>query len=433
MSSPVVTANALSSWPSVIGTASWSRVRPILITVLNSSPLAASAMRSRSSAPISPPQGEHGGDPDRGRVDVVRRLGEVDVVVRVAALVVAARRAEQLQAAVGDHLVGVHVGGGPRTALDHVHHEVAVMVAVDDLLAGPVDRRGDHGVEKTEVAVGPGRRLLDHGEGPHEGGEVRHPHARDREVLDGAERLHPVEGVLRHVALAEHVVLAPGRAGAVGLVPPDRARARVLEATAHGQRHAAEHLDGRVAVRREAPEHAVTVERDDDEVSQCAGRGGVRGGVEQRGLSQRVSGREHSEPVGLVAVPPQDLDLALDEDVARPARGSLGVEIGAGGNLLARGCSGEQLDRVAAESGEQLAGAQELAGVVHAASSGPAVHASLIVSGPAEIVVSPRGVPLAHGAARSLGWRRRDREAGANGPPAAFAVAGGAVVKREPQ
>jgi hypothetical protein len=66
----------------------------------------------------------------------------VDVVVGVHGLARTSGLAQQLVGAVGDHLVGVHVGGRPRAGLEDVHHEVGVKVAVGHLL-----RRLDQRVE----------------------------------------------------------------------------------------------------------------------------------------------------------------------------------------------------------------------------------------------------------------------------------------------
>ena len=54
-SSPIITAKAENSWPSVIGTASCNCVRPIFSTSLNSSALRSKAPRSSAIASISRP------------------------------------------------------------------------------------------------------------------------------------------------------------------------------------------------------------------------------------------------------------------------------------------------------------------------------------------------------------------------------------------
>src|ERR671912_2565543 len=43
---------------------------------------------------------------------------------------------EDLDGAVGDHLVGVHVGGGARPGLEHVEDEGVVQTTIDDLPGG---------------------------------------------------------------------------------------------------------------------------------------------------------------------------------------------------------------------------------------------------------------------------------------------------------
>ena len=97
---------------------------------------------------------------DRGRVDVVGALRQVDVIERMQVLVLAARVAEQLERAVADHLVGVHVGRGASAALDHVDHELPVKLALAEFLAGEPDCRRALVVEQAELGVGNGRRLL---------------------------------------------------------------------------------------------------------------------------------------------------------------------------------------------------------------------------------------------------------------------------------
>ena len=128
-SSPIITAKAENSWPSVIGTASCSCVRPIFSTLLNSSALRSKAPRSSAIASISSPDAEPRRDPQRRRIDVVRALRRVDVIVRVQHVVAALLVAEVLERPVGDDLVGVHVGRRAGAALDHVDDELVVQLA----------------------------------------------------------------------------------------------------------------------------------------------------------------------------------------------------------------------------------------------------------------------------------------------------------------
>ena len=80
---------------------------------------------------------------DRRRIDIVRRLSAVDVVVGVTVLVLAFLVSHDLKGTVGDDLIGVHVHRCAGTALHHVHGELIVQLAVDDLLASLLDGSTD--------------------------------------------------------------------------------------------------------------------------------------------------------------------------------------------------------------------------------------------------------------------------------------------------
>ena len=155
---------------------------------------------------------ERHADVERGRVGVVGGLRAVDVVVRAAVRVLALLVAHQLEGAVGDHLVGVHVGRGAGAALEDVEAELVVQLAVDELLAGPLDAGEDLRAELAAVEVGARGGQLHHREGLDEVRVEAQLDARDVEVLEGAGRLDAVVGVGGHLLLAEQVVLdARGR------------------------------------------------------------------------------------------------------------------------------------------------------------------------------------------------------------------------------
>ena len=71
------------------------------------------------------------------------------MIVGVQVLIFALLVAHKLQAAVGDHLVGVHVGGSAGTSLEHVHHEVSVQLAAQQFVAGVADGLGLLGRQDT--------------------------------------------------------------------------------------------------------------------------------------------------------------------------------------------------------------------------------------------------------------------------------------------
>ena len=87
-------------------------------------------------------EGKNNGQLDRGRVGVIGGLGAVDVVVGVQVLVLSFGMAQNFQPPIGDDLVGIHVGGGPRPALEHVHHEMVVKLSGEQFRRRPCRWRG---------------------------------------------------------------------------------------------------------------------------------------------------------------------------------------------------------------------------------------------------------------------------------------------------
>ena len=78
----------------------------------------------------------------RGGIGVVRRLRMVDVIVGMDIVVVTARAPTDLERAVGDDLVHVHVEARAGAALQHIDGELVGERAVFDLLARLLDRPG---------------------------------------------------------------------------------------------------------------------------------------------------------------------------------------------------------------------------------------------------------------------------------------------------
>ena len=153
-------AQAANSWPSVTGTASIMWVRP---TLTMSSHSAARAASDACSVPQRRDQALHrldGGDVHHGRETVVGGLAAIDVIVRMHRRARAARLAEHFVGAVGDHLVGVHVGLRAGAGLPHRQREFVVPLAVGDLARGGDDRLGDVARQFAELQVGLRRRLF---------------------------------------------------------------------------------------------------------------------------------------------------------------------------------------------------------------------------------------------------------------------------------
>ena len=81
------------------------------------------------------------GDVHRRREDVVRRLAAVDVVVGMHEPALAARPAEELRGAIGEHLVDVHVGLRARSGLPDGERKFAGVPPGERLVGG-----GDDGI-----------------------------------------------------------------------------------------------------------------------------------------------------------------------------------------------------------------------------------------------------------------------------------------------
>jgi hypothetical protein len=79
-------------------------------------------------------------------------------------VVIAPLAARQLEGAVGDHLVRVHVRRRPGAPLDHVDEEVLVMTSRAELLRGTHDHVAHRTREQTELLVRERGGLLHHGE-----------------------------------------------------------------------------------------------------------------------------------------------------------------------------------------------------------------------------------------------------------------------------
>mmetsp|Transcript_101769 Transcript_101769/g.265432 ORF Transcript_101769/g.265432 Transcript_101769/m.265432 type:complete len:537 (-) Transcript_101769:17-1627(-) len=155
----------------------------------------------------------------RGRgVGIVGGLALVDVVVWAAELVLALLLAEVLQGAVGDDLVGVHVGGGAGSTLHHVDQEVLAhqlplvlaqssAVWVDELVAGVADGVGHFLLQVAQLVVGLGAGLLHLREGDDELREIPYSNSRDVVALDGSQSLHTIICIDGHLTLSEEVLL----------------------------------------------------------------------------------------------------------------------------------------------------------------------------------------------------------------------------------
>jgi hypothetical protein len=133
--------------------------------------------------------------------------------------------AEQLDRAVGDHLVGVHVRLGAGTGLPDGEREIVVELAVDHLA-----RRFGNGhrrvpVQLAEIAIGQRGRLLDDAERADQ--RQRHRLRADREIHQRAAGLRAPVAVGRHLDFAHRIGFGSHLVAHANLLCPDMGRVRM--------------------------------------------------------------------------------------------------------------------------------------------------------------------------------------------------------------
>jgi hypothetical protein len=131
----------------------------------------------------------------------------IDVFERMYDVIVAPVVAENFQSAVGDHLVGVHIGRRSSPALDLIDHELVVQRTAADLHTGRDNRFGDLGVELSELLIGLCGCLFHRGECDHKIAVPRDGHPTDGKVLQCARCVHTVVDIGRNFPIAEQIVL----------------------------------------------------------------------------------------------------------------------------------------------------------------------------------------------------------------------------------
>src|SRR5919199_6657871 len=145
---------------------------------------------------------------DRGE-GIVGRLAVVDVVVRMDRLLRANHTARELDSAIGDHLVGVHVGLRARAGLEDDKRELAVQLAVDHLLGSPRDQIDLVVGQLAQLFIRQRRALLQDAERADHGTSPPIPLDADGKILVGALGLSAPQVIRGYVDLAERVLLNP--------------------------------------------------------------------------------------------------------------------------------------------------------------------------------------------------------------------------------
>ena len=147
----------------------------------------------------------------RRRIDVVRRLAQIEMIVGMNDVVLPARLAEDLERAVGHHFVGVHVGRSSGSALNHVDAEVVVVQPVSDLARRLRNRVDDLAIDEPQLEIGQRGCFFHGGERGDQSREFTKLDARDAEVLHRAQCLDSIESAGGYISLSEQVVLPTRR------------------------------------------------------------------------------------------------------------------------------------------------------------------------------------------------------------------------------
>ncbi len=137
------------------------------------------------------------------------------MVVGRYVLVLAGLVSHDLQRTVGYHFVGVHVGRGAGTALNHIYGELVVMLAVENFEACLRDAVELLVRQKAEAVVGFGSGELGHRQSVDEQRIVVEVETADREILDASHRLNTVKRLDGNLHLAYKVALGTGLTGII--------------------------------------------------------------------------------------------------------------------------------------------------------------------------------------------------------------------------
>ena len=138
----------------------------------------------------------HRGQVHSGGKDIVARLALVHIVVGVHQAPLAARSAQQLAGAVGQHLVHVHVGLGARAGLPYHQRKLLQMAAFNHLVGRRHNGRGRGGIQQFQRIVHIGAGALDLGQGTNQ--LRRHALARNIKMLQRALGLRAPQALGGH-------------------------------------------------------------------------------------------------------------------------------------------------------------------------------------------------------------------------------------------
>ena len=139
------------------------------------------------------------------RISIVGRLRTVDMVVGREILIFTSLMTHDLKGTVGDHFIGVHVGGCAGTTLDHIDGELVEILSIHYLAAclryGVVLLVG----QKAELMVGHCRTQLCDGQSLHKRRIVAEMEPAYLEIFQTSHGLHSIQIALRHLDGAKKI------------------------------------------------------------------------------------------------------------------------------------------------------------------------------------------------------------------------------------
>ena len=142
-------------------------------------------------------------------VHIVGGLGTIHVIVGVAVLILALSMPHDFQGSVGNNLIGVHVGGGTRPALDAVHRKLIMQPSGHDFVTsrayGPAHVLRQH----PQAHIGQGGSLLYPSQSPDQFGHRAYGLARYVEIIQRPAGLNTVIRVRRYLPIRPQKNHAP--------------------------------------------------------------------------------------------------------------------------------------------------------------------------------------------------------------------------------
>ena len=122
----------------------------------------------------------------------------------------AALMIHELQRAIRDNFIRVHVRGGACSTLDHVDLEIAMMLSLSQLTARVDYCLSDRRAEQSEIAICLCSGLFYRGYSNDESREIANSYCADCEVLNRAQSLSSEQSVVRNFAFAEEIMFDSG-------------------------------------------------------------------------------------------------------------------------------------------------------------------------------------------------------------------------------